>query len=132
METSESVNITHIHYSNEPLNNSCFTLTMNLQVLFGAVALTVSENYEKYVNFTYPISVQSYGMLIPRPKELSRLYLFIAPFTVDVRYVNSEFDTKLIENMSFFSFFIDMALFSMYHCADWATSLRYQLLKSVS
>lgn len=60
---------------------------MNFQVLFGAISVTVSENYEKYVNFTYPISVQSYSMLIPRPKELSRLYLFIAPFTVDVIHI---------------------------------------------
>lgn len=58
---------------------------MIFQVLFGAVALTVHETYEKVMNYTFPISVQSYGMMIPRPKELSRLYLFIAPFTVDVR-----------------------------------------------
>lgn len=68
------------------------TLTFNIgldlfQVLFGATALTVHETYEKVVNFTYPISVQSYGMMIPRPKELSRLYLFIAPFTLDVRFI---------------------------------------------
>lgn len=60
---------------------------MNFQVLFGAIAITVSGSYEKYVNFTYPISVQSYSMLISRPKELSRLYLFIAPFTVDVIHI---------------------------------------------
>lgn len=57
---------------------------MNFQVLFGATALTVHEAYEKLMNFTYPISVQSYCMMIPRPKELSRLYLFVAPFTLDV------------------------------------------------
>lgn len=60
---------------------------MNFQVLFGAIAITVSENYDKYMNFTYPISVQSYNMLVPRPKELSRLYLFIAPFTIDVIHI---------------------------------------------
>lgn len=59
---------------------------LRFQVLFGAMAITVSENYEKELNFTYPISVQSYNMLIPRPKELSRLYLFIAPFTMDVSF----------------------------------------------
>lgn len=58
-----------------------------LQVVFGATALTVNEYYEKVVNFTYPISVQPYAMLIPRPKELSRLYLFAAPFTIDVNSV---------------------------------------------
>lgn len=56
------------------------------QVLFGAMAVTVSGNYDQLLNFTYPISVQAYSMLIPRPKELSRLYLFIAPFTLDVSY----------------------------------------------
>lgn len=57
---------------------------MIFQVLFGATALTVHETYEKVMNFTFPISVQSYSMMILRPKELSRLYLFIAPFTLDV------------------------------------------------
>lgn len=57
---------------------------MIFQVLIGATALTVHETYEKVMNFTFPISVQSYAMMIPRPKELSRLYLFIAPFTLDV------------------------------------------------
>lgn len=57
---------------------------MIFQVLFGAIALTVHETYEKVVNYTFPISVQAYGMMIPRPKELSRLYLFLSPFTLDV------------------------------------------------
>lgn len=57
---------------------------MIFQVLFGATALTVHETYEKVLNYTFPISVQSYGMMIPRPKELSRLYLFVAPFALDV------------------------------------------------
>lgn len=57
-----------------------------LQVILGAVAVTVTEKYATEVNFTYPISVQSYGMLISRPKELSRLYLFTAPFTIDVSF----------------------------------------------
>lgn len=55
-----------------------------MQVLFGAAAITVSDVFDKEVNYTYPISVQSYTMLISRPKELSRLYLFTAPFTIDV------------------------------------------------
>lgn len=58
-----------------------------LQVLFGAAAVTVTENYQKLINFTYPISVQAHSMLISRPKELSRLYLFIAPFNLDVSYI---------------------------------------------
>lgn len=57
---------------------------MIFQVMLGAISLTVHESHEKVVNFTFPISVQNYGMLIPRPKELSRLYLFIAPFSLDV------------------------------------------------
>lgn len=66
------------------IKNSNLTLFMIFQVLLGATALTVHETYEKLMNFTFPISVQSYSMMILRPKELSRLYLFIAPFQLDV------------------------------------------------
>ncbi|XP_031629410.1 ionotropic receptor 93a isoform X2 [Contarinia nasturtii] len=58
-------------------------LVTDNMVLFGAVGLTVHETYEKMINYTYPISVQAYGMMIPRPKELSRLYLFLSPFTLE-------------------------------------------------
>lgn len=60
---------------------------LNFQVLLGAAAITISDIYEKEVNYTYPISVQIYTMLISRPKELSRLYLFTAPFTIDVSFL---------------------------------------------
>lgn len=77
------------------------TLVMIFQVAFGAIALTVHETHEKVVNFTFPISVQAYGMLIPRPKELSRLYLFIAPFSLDVSII------MMIFFLLFFTFFFD-------------------------
>lgn len=69
-----------------------------LQVLFGAAAVTVTEKYATEVNFTYPITVQSYSMLISRPKELSRLYLFTAPFAIDVSILLNYFHFQLIKN----------------------------------
>lgn len=49
----------------------------------GAAGITVFEEYTKLFNFTRPISVQKYSLLFSRPKELSRLYLFTAPFSTD-------------------------------------------------
>lgn len=50
----------------------------------GAAGVTVFEEYIKIFNYTRPISVQTYNLLFARPKELSRLYLFTAPFSTDV------------------------------------------------
>lgn len=49
----------------------------------GAAGVTVFEEYIKLFNYTRPISVQTYNLLFARPKELSRLYLFTAPFSTD-------------------------------------------------
>lgn len=53
-------------------------------VFMGACGLTISEQSARHVNFTRPFCIQSYAMLIARPKELGRLYLFVAPFATDV------------------------------------------------
>ncbi|KAG4075738.1 hypothetical protein HA402_003564 [Bradysia odoriphaga] len=78
--------------SNEPCLSNCelynklsTSLRQNYQIILGAIAATVDENNTHIVNYTRPISIQSYSFLVSRPKELSRLYLFTAPFTVDVR-----------------------------------------------
>ncbi|CAG9864021.1 unnamed protein product [Phyllotreta striolata] len=55
----------------------------NKTVALGACAVTVTEDLEKVVNFTVPITVLSYTFLVARPKELSRALLFISPFTMD-------------------------------------------------
>lgn len=54
-------------------------------VAMGACAFTVTEQEKIYVNFTEPISTQSYTFLVARPRELSRALLFMSPFSKDVR-----------------------------------------------
>ncbi|XP_055387982.1 ionotropic receptor 93a [Condylostylus longicornis] len=49
--------------------------------LFVAVATTIKELENNNFNFTIPISVQQYSFLIRKPDEISRIYLFTAPFT---------------------------------------------------
>lgn len=95
-----------------------------IKVLFGAIALTVHETYEKVVNFTFPISVQSYGMMIPRPKELSRLYLFIAPFSLDVRTMILSFIFCILYPI-LFSLFNPFHLFAHTQYIDLAVSYTY-------
>nr|WJJ63358.1 ionotropic receptor 93a [Pachyrhinus yasumatsui] len=55
----------------------------NKSVAMGACAFTVTEGNRKLINFTNPISVQTYTFLVARPKELSRALLFISPFRTD-------------------------------------------------
>lgn len=51
------------------------------RIILAAVAATINNKYERYVDFTMPISVQPYSFLSARPKELSRIFLFLSPFT---------------------------------------------------
>ncbi|CAH1987367.1 unnamed protein product [Acanthoscelides obtectus] len=59
------------------------TLVQNKSVAMGACALTVLEAVKNSVNYTIPISTQTYSFLAARPRELSRALLFISPFTGD-------------------------------------------------
>lgn len=59
-------------------------MVKNRRVAFGACAVTVTEELKHFINFTIPISTQTYSLLVARPKELSRALLFISPFTGDV------------------------------------------------
>ncbi|XP_055690671.1 ionotropic receptor 93a [Lutzomyia longipalpis] len=53
------------------------------KVFFAAVGATVNEKYKRFLNYTIPISIQPYNFIVSRPRELSRLYLFMAPFTAE-------------------------------------------------
>ncbi|XP_053689812.1 ionotropic receptor 93a [Sabethes cyaneus] len=53
------------------------------RILLAAVGATVSEKQKKFITFSKPISIQTYSFMISRPKELSRVFLFLSPFTVD-------------------------------------------------
>ncbi|KAK9880273.1 hypothetical protein WA026_010146 [Henosepilachna vigintioctopunctata] len=55
----------------------------NKSVAIGAFVATISEKYLHLLEFTSPISTQSYSFLVARPKELSRALLFMAPFSGD-------------------------------------------------
>ncbi|XP_073816312.1 ionotropic receptor 93a [Musca autumnalis] len=46
----------------------------------AAVATTVDEPDKKPFNYTIPISIQKYSFISRRPDEVSRIYLFTAPF----------------------------------------------------
>ncbi|XP_058827029.1 ionotropic receptor 93a [Topomyia yanbarensis] len=53
------------------------------KILLAVVGATVSEKQKKFITFSKPISIQTYSFLVSRPKELSRVFLFLSPFTVD-------------------------------------------------
>ncbi|XP_055527509.1 ionotropic receptor 93a [Wyeomyia smithii] len=53
------------------------------KMLLAAVGATVSEKQKKFITFSKPISIQTYSFIVSRPKELSRVFLFLSPFTVD-------------------------------------------------
>ena len=54
------------------------------QVILGAAAFTVSDERLTAINFTSNIDLQPYTFMIARPKELSRVMLFMEPFATDV------------------------------------------------
>lgn len=56
-------------------------LLQDNKIIFGAVASTVNERYKRLINFSVPISIQPYSFVVSKPREVSRIYLFTAPFT---------------------------------------------------
>lgn len=54
-------------------------------VFLAACAYTV-ENHSKdqTINFTQPITTQTYGLLVAKPKPLSRALLFTSPYSNEV------------------------------------------------
>ncbi|XP_067617872.1 ionotropic receptor 93a isoform X3 [Eurosta solidaginis] len=50
----------------------------------AALAATIDEPDKKSYNFTIPISIQSYTFISRQPDEVSRIYLFTAPFTPEI------------------------------------------------
>lgn len=83
----------YVKYSTESTLNipaEVLDLLTNDDVFLGACGLTIHEQSPKLVNFTRPFCIQTYAMLIARPKELGRLYLFMAPFAADVSALSCE------------------------------------------
>ncbi|XP_076061279.1 ionotropic receptor 93a-like [Oratosquilla oratoria] len=63
--------------------NGMIKMVQDKQVLLGIAAFTVSDDRLKVVNFTSTIDRQPYTFMIARPKELSRVVLFMEPFAND-------------------------------------------------
>lgn len=55
----------------------------NNEYFMAAVAATIDEPHKKRFNYTQPISVQKYTFILRQPDEVSRIYLFTAPFTLE-------------------------------------------------
>ncbi|KAF9802070.1 hypothetical protein SFRURICE_004321 [Spodoptera frugiperda] len=53
------------------------------QGALAAASFTVLADPVPGINYTIPVSIQSYAFLIARPRELSRALLFLLPFTTD-------------------------------------------------
>ncbi|CAH0552900.1 unnamed protein product [Brassicogethes aeneus] len=60
-----------------------YSLIQNKTIALGACAFTITEESKNFINFTIPITTQTYTFLVARPRELSRALLFISPFTGD-------------------------------------------------
>ncbi|XP_021705215.1 ionotropic receptor 93a [Aedes aegypti] len=71
------------HSITTDIPNEILRSLMDNKILLAAVGATVSPKQKKYVNFTTPISIQTYSFIVSRPKELSRVFLFLSPFTID-------------------------------------------------
>ncbi|OXA47132.1 Glutamate receptor ionotropic, delta-1 [Folsomia candida] len=54
------------------------------KVVLAAAAFTVTPERSNYVDFTQVIERESYGFMVNRPNELSRVLLFAAPFSYPV------------------------------------------------
>lgn len=71
----------HLLTSNIP--SDVLQMLQENRIILAAIAATINSKYERFVDFTIPISVQPYSFLAARPKELSRIFLFLSPFTGD-------------------------------------------------
>lgn len=96
----------------QKLPESVLEMTRNNKVFFAACIYTVYENTKKIINYTIPISIQTYTLLAPKPKILSRALLFIAPFTGEVSIFQFfQFNDKCSLHIRFSRFFYQEFLF---------------------
>ncbi|CRL07373.1 CLUMA_CG020350, isoform A [Clunio marinus] len=70
-----------IHLLTTDIPTEVLSLLSENHIILGAVANTINERYKRLINFSVPISIQPYSFLVAKPKEISRIYLFAAPFT---------------------------------------------------
>ena len=53
----------------------------------SAAILAINTERQEAVNFSLPISLESYGLMFQRPQQKTRALLFIEPFTPLVKYL---------------------------------------------
>ncbi|KAL1395387.1 hypothetical protein pipiens_011292 [Culex pipiens pipiens] len=82
-EDGNNTSIREIHTVTTDIPSEIMKSLIDNKILLAAVGATVSEKQKKFINFTVPISIQTYSFIVSRPKELSRVFLFLSPFTVD-------------------------------------------------
>ena len=70
-----------IHLLTTDIPSEVLSLLAEDRIILGAVASTINERYKRLINFSVPISIQPYSFIVAKPKEISRIYLFTAPFT---------------------------------------------------
>ncbi|XP_046624536.1 uncharacterized protein LOC124307152 [Neodiprion virginianus] len=63
------------------ISSNVIEVVRSKKVLIAACAYTVNEQKNSMVNFTRPVSTQTYSLLASRPKQLSRALLFTSPYT---------------------------------------------------
>lgn len=73
-----------IHLLTTDIPSDVLNLLTDDRIILGAVASTINERYKRMINFSIPISIQPYSFIVAKPKEISRIYLFTAPFTTGV------------------------------------------------
>lgn len=81
-EKYDSTDITNVVTNSIP--EIAVDLVRSKAVALAACAFTITEQDKLYLNFTSPVSTQTYTFLVSRPRELSRALLFMSPFTKDV------------------------------------------------
>ncbi|KAL5274387.1 hypothetical protein ACFFRR_000866 [Megaselia abdita] len=67
-------------YNIHPKAHSILSSESN-EYFLGAVAVTIDDQENKVFLYTNPISIQKYAFITKKPEEVSRIYLFMAPFT---------------------------------------------------
>ncbi|XP_050089824.1 ionotropic receptor 93a-like [Anopheles aquasalis] len=69
--------------STSDIPQEIYSSLIDNKILLAAIGSTVTEKRKKQISFTDPISIQTYSFVISRPRELSRVLLFLSPFGSD-------------------------------------------------
>lgn len=77
-----------------------------LQVAMAAAGFTVTADRMSAVNFSMSLDAQPYTFMFARPKQLSRAYLFIQPYTPNVITVNASNFVRLLTVITSFQAWI--------------------------